>query len=119
MCYNIIIRNCESYNNDRYAGIYLEQGNVNAEISYCECYSNIHGIHIDDATDVVISNNNASGNDVQGIRIVNSNNNTVKNNDIYYNGDDGIAINDNSNGNHIHHNTIRHNQDDGIQLYSL
>jgi len=78
-------------------------------------FANDEGIAVYFTDGVLVENNTANGNTLNGILFANSNNGTVRKNDTEFNQNDGIGISA-SNGNLIEGNTAAHNANFGIEV---
>jgi parallel beta-helix repeat protein len=89
----------------------------NSTISGCKVEKSYYrGIHLEGSSNNVITNNNLSTNDAQGIMIFsNSNNNSVLGNTVKSNDAEGVALISSFN-NTIIGNTVRSNRGSGIYL---
>lgn len=112
-CNNFVFRNNKSYNNrytiddkDRAAhGFMLDPGSPNSRYVQVPSFDNL------------LENNETWGNDGYGLRILGSNNNTVRNN-IFRDNLQGITVERGSTGNLIENNTMSGNGLYGIFVFS-
>ena len=111
---NIISGNIFNQNDD--GSIYLWK-DVNCIISdNIVTNTSGYGIVLIDSSNNNISNNILQNN-TQGIRLETSTDNTIQDNEVRENTDDGINLISASSGNNIKRNIIINNTDDGIQIY--
>jgi parallel beta-helix repeat protein len=103
---NIITNNTCSNNSENGVGINLYSSGGNILIDNTCNLNSYDGISLYDSKDNIIQRNNASSNERNGIFLNRfSNNNIIKNNDIFFNNLYGIYISD-SNYTDIYHNRI-------------
>lgn len=111
-CHNFVFRNNKSYNNrytvddrDRNAhGFMLDLGSPNSRYPQVPSFDNL------------LENNEAWGNDGYGLRILGSNNNTIRHN-IFRDNSQGITLERGSTGNLVEGNTISGNSEHGVFLF--
>jgi parallel beta-helix repeat protein len=112
-CNNFVFRNNKSYNNrytvddrDRNAhGFMLDPGSPNSRYPQVPSFDNL------------LENNEAWGNDGYGLRMLGSNNNTIRNN-IFRDNSKGITLERGSTGNVVEGNTISDNSEHGVFLFN-
>jgi parallel beta-helix repeat protein len=107
-------------NNSRSCIIIEDSTLVYFIIRNCTLYnstsSNNAGIKLINTNNGTLINNNCSLNGGYGVYLINSYNNTIFNNTIHQNNNDGIYL-ESSSDNKMSNNSINYNGDDGIYLY--
>lgn len=116
---NLLIEGNRAYANGKH-GIILAERCSNSIIRGNLTYDNaLHGIVIYDASDGnLVEGNSSYGNGLQGINVNNSNHNTLRDNTVYANGEDGIGVGQGAEDNLIAGNTVRDNKHNGVYVYS-